>query len=88
MRRFLVACSIFSLVLFTFITPVVHAGDRAISQNGITIRFIERTRTLEFFDEQAGKILDNGVITARCQGKTIATTDSASKLNVTELTAV
>jgi len=82
MRRFLFACSIFLLVLFIF-SPVVRAGDRAISRNGITIRFIERTRTLEFFDEQAGKIFDNGVITACCQGKTIATADSALKLNVT-----
>lgn len=83
MKRFLFGYLIFWLGLFIFVTPVVHAEDKAISRSGVTIRFIERTRTLEFSDDEAGKIFESGIITAGYQGKTIATSDSGTELNVT-----
>lgn len=83
MKRFLPACLIFWLLFSAIVTRAIWAEDKAISGNGILIRFLPRARTLEFYDEYAGKILESGVISICYQGKTMTTSDLKSELNVT-----
>jgi hypothetical protein len=68
--------------ILPFLNPVM-ADSTVFSRYGLEIKFNDQKRTLDITDHQLGKILEQGVIKAKVNGKEVSSDDKSLKYKVT-----